>query len=80
MKDRIVLALLVLSFATFVTTHLVIAVRLVWRVQPRYRGVLALLVVPMAPVWAWGQRWTRLTGLWLGGVVVYAVTLTVALV
>jgi hypothetical protein len=79
-KDTIVLAVLVLSFATFVTTHLVIAVRMIWRVKPRYRGVVALVVPPMAPVWAWGQRWTKLASLWVGAVVIYAVALGIAAV
>jgi hypothetical protein len=77
--DKVVLGLLVASFATLVTTHLAIALRLTWRVRPRYRGLIALVIVPMAPIWAWGQRWTRLTLLWIGGVVVYAIALTVAL-
>lgn len=77
-KDTIVLAVLVLAFATLVTTHLVIAVRMMWRVQPRYRGLVALVVPPMAPVWAWGQRWTKLASLWVGAVVIYAAALGAA--
>jgi len=72
------LALLVLSFATLVTSHVVIAVRLAWRTQPRYRGLVALVVPPMAPVWAWGQRWTRLSSLWIGSLLAYVVALVAA--
>ena len=78
MKDAVVLALLVMSFATLVTTHVVIAARLLWRVSPKYRGVVALVVPPMAPVWAWGQRWTRLVSLWIGSLLAYVVALVVA--
>ena len=72
------LVLLVISFATLVTTHVVIAARLVWRVRPRYRGLVALLLPPMAPVWAWGQRWARLVSLWIGSLLAYVVALVIA--
>jgi hypothetical protein len=72
MKDAVVLALLLLSFATLLTTHLAIAVRLLLRVRPRYRGLVALVVPPLAPVWAFGERWLVMCWLWVGAVVVYA--------
>lgn len=78
MKDTVVLAMLVLSFATLLTTHLVIALRLSLRARPRYRGLLALLVPPLAPFFAWGQHWRRLAALWVGAVVSYAVLVVVA--
>ena len=78
MKDIVVLTALVLSFATLVTTHFVIAIRLAWKARPRYRGAIALFVVPLAPVWAYGQNWRRLCWLWVGSVVVYAVFLGLA--
>jgi len=77
-KDVVVLAALLLSFATLVTTHVVIAVRLVWRVKPRYRGLIALMVPPLAPVWAHGNRWRRLCWTWVGAVAVYALCLALA--
>jgi hypothetical protein len=78
MKDAVVLALLVMAFATLVTTHLVIVGRLMWRVTPRYRGLVALVVPPLAPFWAHGQRWRKLCWLWVGAVLVYASALSVA--
>ncbi len=75
MNDKLVLAALLVSFATLVTTHVVIAVRLLWRARPRYRGLVALVVPPLAPVWAYGEQWRRLCWLWVGSVVVYAVFL-----
>jgi hypothetical protein len=31
-----------------------------------------LLVPPLAPVWAYGERWLVMCWLWVGAVVVYA--------
>jgi hypothetical protein len=75
MKNTVVLVTLVMALATLVLTHLTIAVRLLLRVKPRYRGLLALLVPPLAPVWAYGQRWRRLCWLWLAAVLIYAAAL-----
>jgi hypothetical protein len=66
-----VLAGLLLSFATCCTAHVIIAVRLARR-RPRYRGLLALVVPPLAPVWAHGQGWRLLAYLWFAGVAGYA--------
>ena len=77
-SDRIVLGLLVLSFATLLTTHVVIAARLAWRQRPRYRGLVALLVPPLAPIWAYRARWRILAAIWLVAVVAYAVLVAVA--
>ena len=77
-RDFVVLAALLVSFATLLTTHLVIAVRLGWRTRPRYRGLVALLVPPLAPWWAYQQRWWRLVLLWVGAVAVYLVARVIA--
>ena len=78
-KEIVVVAALLLSFATLLTTHIAIGVRLTWRVRPRYRGLLALLVPPLAPVWAYEQRWRRMGALWVGSVLIYTAALVVAL-
>ncbi len=78
MRDVLVLAALLLSFAALVTTHLAIAVRLLWRVRPWYRGLVAALVPPLAPIWAWRQQWRRMCYLWIGAVVVYALARVLA--
>jgi len=77
MKNTVVLVTLVLSLATLVLTHLIISLRLLLRVKPRYRGLLALLVPPLAPVSAYGQGWRRLCWLWLAAVLIYAAALVV---
>jgi hypothetical protein len=77
-RDYAVLAGLLLSFATLLTTHVAIAVRLGLRARPRYRGVVALLVPPLAPFWAYEQRWRTMVLLWVGAVAVYLVTRVLA--
>jgi hypothetical protein len=72
-RDYAVLAALLLSFATLLTTHVAIALRLVLRARPRYRGVVALLVPPLAPWWAYEQGWRRMVVVWIVAVAVYLV-------
>jgi len=72
-NDELLLGILLLSFAIFATTHVVVAGRLMWRVKPRYRGLIALLVPPLALVWAFRQKWRVLCWTWLGSVLAYAV-------
>jgi hypothetical protein len=72
-KDTLVLAALLLAFATFLTTHLSIVVRMLWRVRPWHRGVLAMLLPPLVPFWAWRERWKRMVYLWFGALVVYGI-------
>ncbi len=74
----VVLGALLVAFATFVTVHLWIAVKLVVWAKPRYRGVVALVVPPLAPMWAYRERWPVLCWLWIGAVVAYAASLAVA--
>ena len=48
MKDIAATATLVLAFATWVTVHVALSARLMLRSQPRWRGLLALVVPPLA--------------------------------
>ncbi len=77
MRDGWILALLVSSFAVLLTTHVAIAVRLIMR-SPRYKGVLALVVVPLGPYWARTNGWTRSFWLWCGAAACYAAMLALA--
>jgi hypothetical protein len=72
-----VLAGLLLSFAACLTAHVLIVVRLARR-RPRYRGLLALVVPPLAPTWAYREGWRLLAFVWLGGVLGYALARVVA--
>lgn len=75
MKDAILTAALVLSLATLITVHFGIALRLFLRERPRWRGVVAFVVPPLAVIWGFKAGWKGLAGLWLGAVLVYATAL-----
>jgi hypothetical protein len=76
-RDEILLAGLVVAFATLVTVHVTLALGLARR-RPRWRGLVAFFVVPLAPIWGWRER-MRLRGtLWVAAAVAYAVLLACA--
>ena len=75
--DVIVLGALLLSFATVVVAHVAIAFKLLWRKQ-RYRGIVALVIPPLAPWWAYSENWRRWCWLWVGAVLAYTAALTAA--
>ncbi|MBK8255334.1 MAG: hypothetical protein IPK82_22085 [Polyangiaceae bacterium] len=77
--DIALLSALLLSFATFVTIHVVITVRLLGRKEDRWRGAVAIFVPPVAPVWAVERGWKRSAIAWVTSLIVYAVALTIAL-
>jgi hypothetical protein len=77
MKDLIVVALLLVAFAFVVTMHVAIALGLAKR-KPRWRALVAFVVPPFAPYWAWQEHMRKRMGLWLGGVVAYLVMLLLA--
>ena len=79
-KDALVLAGLVLGFATLVTVHLALAARLVLRERPRWRGLVALVVPPLAVIWGFRAGFRRNAVLWLVAVVIYLIALIVSLI
>lgn len=70
MKDIVLVALVVVSFAWVMTAHAAIFFGLV-RKQPRWRAIVAFLVAPLAPVFAWREKMRVRAGLWTFGVVLY---------
>jgi hypothetical protein len=69
---------LALGLATLITVH----VSLVWRFfrqRPRWRGLVALVVPPLAVIWAFRAGWKASAALWLGAVGVYLAALIVSL-
>jgi len=72
-RDAIVLAMVVVGLATLVTTHLAIAWSLVERERPRWRGLVTLVVPPLAPWWGWRAGLRARTGLWIASLLAYAV-------
>jgi hypothetical protein len=80
-KDVVALATyatLVLAFATLVTVHVALASRLVLRARPRWQGLAALVVPPLAPIYGFRQGWRRTSTLWLVSLIAYVVALLVA--
>lgn len=73
----IVVGVVVLAFALLVTAHLAIVVGLVAK-TPRWRGLVALVVAPLAPYWAWREHMRVRAGIWAVGVVLYVISLIVA--
>lgn len=76
--NAVVLGALLVCFAAFMTTHIVIAVRLVVAAKPRYRGLVALIVLPLAPMWAYREQWRKLCWTWVISVGAYAVMVAIA--
>ena len=76
------LALLVLppaALALFVTAHVAIVTRL-FGDPPRWRAVVAFILPPLAFYWGTQAKMTALCRLWLGALLAYALTLTLAFV
>lgn len=71
MKEIILVAAIVLSFALFVTAHLAIVWGLLFR-APRWRSPVALVLPPLAPYWAVRERMRVRAILWIASLVVYA--------
>jgi len=78
-KETAILVVLLLAFATFVTSHVAIAVRLLMRKEDRWRGALVWIAVPLAPLWAYRRDWRVSAGAWVTSVIVYAIALIAAL-
>lgn len=74
-----VLAGLILGFSTLVTVHVAVAVRLSLRERPRWRGLVAFVVPPLALIWAFRAGWRRTATLWLVAALVYVIALIAAL-
>jgi hypothetical protein len=77
MRDMVVVALVVLAFAAFVTVHLAIVAGLARRSSVLH-AVAALLVFPLAPYWAARNRMRVRAGAWLGFGLLYALARTLA--
>jgi hypothetical protein len=74
----LVLAILVLGFATLVTVHVTLALGLMRR-GPRWRGLVALVVAPLAPWWGWQARMHVRGVIWIVAAAVYGVSLGLSL-
>ena len=55
MKDTVVVVILLLAFALFVTAHVAITFGLASR-PPRWRAAVGFFFAPIAVYWAWRER------------------------
>jgi hypothetical protein len=76
-RDIVVAAVLVLAFAVLATAHVTIAFGLACR-RPRWRALVALVVPPLAPMWAMQSNMRARGVVWIASAVVYAVALMLA--
>jgi hypothetical protein len=74
-KDLLITALAVLGLATLITVHVALSARLVLRARPRWRGLVALVVPPLAVIWGFRAGWKGLSSLWLAALAVYVLAL-----
>lgn len=71
------LALLVGSFAMLLGVHVLVLIRLFRRPQP-LQGLLALVLAPIAPVFAWQRGARVLASLWVVFAALYIVSFLAA--
>jgi hypothetical protein len=77
-RDVILLAALVVTFALTMTVHASILAGLVRR-RPRWRAAAALLVPVLAPVYAFSEHMRVRAWLWCGALVLYLGALALSL-
>ena len=80
MRSQIATALLLLGLAVVIGAQLALAVGLVRR-APRWRGLLAFVLPPLAPYWGWSagtSAMRRLVYAWLVALAVYVLGLVLA--
>ena len=67
-----------LLLGAFVTTHVALSAAVAQATRP-FRGVLAFIVLPLAPYWGWQANRRRLAALWIAAFASYAIALVVSL-
>jgi hypothetical protein len=72
MREIVVIGSLVGAFAALVTAHVTLALGLLRR-RPRWRGPVAFVVAPLAPIWGWAAGMRGRSVVWLAAAAVYAV-------
>ncbi len=72
------LGILVVASATHVTAHVALAWGLMRR-GPAWRGLVALIIHPLAPLWGYEAHLKKRSALWVASLFVYGVALVVCL-
>ena len=75
--DIAIMLTLVGSFAILCTTHVGLAVALTLR-KPRWKGVVALVLIPLAPYFGHAARMRLGVALWVASFSVYVLALVAA--
>lgn len=78
MRYALLFTVLVIAFAVLVTAHIALSIRLVLRAKPRWRGLVAFVLPPLAPIWAMREGWYKTGGVWIAAFVLYLITRIVA--
>lgn len=73
MLDFVLFGMMVVAFAMFVTAHIVLIFALVFAHRPRWRGLAAMVLPPLAPMWGWQAGRTKSVAIWSIGLGLYAV-------
>ena len=76
--DVVLVILLVVGFAAFVSLHVALSGILFFAEKPRWKGLVALVVPPLAPLWGFRAGRTRVSSAWLAVLGVYVVARVVA--
>jgi hypothetical protein len=77
LRDQILAVALVVAFATLVTIHTTLVAGLSAQ-TPRWRALVALLAVPLAPYWGMKSGMRARAAAWIAAAVAYAVLLWLA--
>ena len=77
MRDIVIVGALVLAFAVLFTVHVTITLSLARR-TPRWRALVALVIAPVAPIWAWREHMHVRATIWVVALVAYATTRIIA--
>jgi hypothetical protein len=72
------LGILVVASAIHVTAHVALAWGLMRR-GPAWRGLMALVLHPLAPLWGYEARLLKRSALWVVSLFVYGVALVISL-
>jgi hypothetical protein len=75
--DALLLGLLCVAVGLHLVAHVTLVIGL-FRRDPWWRGLLALLVPPLAPFWGYEARLTGRVTLWVASLAVYLASLTAA--
>ncbi len=75
--DFALLGLVSTAFGLLLVAHVTLVIGLVRR-EPRWRGLVALLVPPLAPYWGYEAQLSKRVTLWVVSLTVYLASVTAA--